>query len=67
MQERAFQINDTKGDKIILNYKIGRKIADNVSKYEKFDSDVLEITSPQIFRVLIKWMEDLEETITKTS
>jgi hypothetical protein len=56
MQERAFQINDTKGEKIILNYKIGRKIADNVSKYEKFDSDVLEITSPQIFRVLIKWM-----------
>lgn len=59
MQDRAFFIKNEKGEKMGLNYKIGRKIPENVPKYEKFDTEVLEVTSPQIFRVLIKWMEDM--------
>lgn len=67
MQDVAFNIKNEKGEKVGLNYKIGRKIPENAPKYEKLDTGVLEITSPQVFRALIKWMEDLEETIQKTS
>ncbi len=67
MQDRAFLVRNQKGEKVSLNYKIGRKISQNVSRYEKLDTGVLEMYSPQIFRVLIKWMEDLEETINKTN
>ena len=41
MQERAFFIKNEKGEKVSLNYKIGRKIAENVPRYKKMDTGVL--------------------------
>ena len=34
MQDKCFNINNQKGQKASLNYKIGRKIPDNVARYE---------------------------------
>lgn len=64
MQEQVFVIDGDDGQKKTLNYKIGRKIPENVPKYTDLDSNSLEINSPEIFRVIIKWMSYLEEAIT---
>ena len=51
--EKVFQ--DTDG-----TFKISRKISENVSTYSDIESDNLEIHSPEIFRVIIKWISSMD-------
>ncbi len=44
-------------------FKIGRKISENTSRYLKLDTGTVEIKSTEVARVLIKWMQDLSETL----
>lgn len=59
MQDQVFVIKNERQEIITLNYEIGRKISGNTPTYDMTDTDFLEINNPQIFRVFIKWMEDL--------
>ena len=66
LNERAFKLKeelDIKLNKI----KIGRKIPDNTEKYFEFGNEDMEITSPQLFRVMIKWIEEMEHLLIKPS
>jgi hypothetical protein len=45
------------------SFKIGRKISENTSRYLKLDTGTVEIKSTEVARVLIKWMQDLSETL----
>ena len=44
-----------------MNFKISRKIPENTQKYFPGDSEEFTINSPEIFRVIIKWVDDMEE------
>ncbi len=57
MNNEVFDIGDQdiKQNKV----KIGRKIPDSVEKYYEFDNENMSITSPEIFRVMIKWITKL--------
>ena len=47
-----------------MNYKIGRKLPDTVPKFNLNDDDEgFKINSPEIFRVIIKWVGDMEDFI----
>ena len=57
-----------KEDKIyVVNHKIGRKIPETVSKFSENDEEILEITSPEIFRVIIKWVNDMSDYLLNPS
>ncbi len=38
------------------NFKVNRKISENTARCSKLDTGVVEITSIQVARVLIKWL-----------
>ena len=42
------------------NFKIGRKISENVTLYQELESESIEIYSPEIFRVIIKWISSMD-------
>ena len=42
--------------KIHKQFKIGRKISENTGRYTILDTGTVEVKSPEIARVLIKWM-----------
>ena len=51
-------------EKIFTNlegtFKIGRKISENVNIYKDLESNTMEIHSPEIFRVLIKFIRYID-------
>ena len=55
IQEQILYVPTEKGPKA-LKYKIGRKISENTPKYTNFGNCSFEIQTPEIFRVLIKWV-----------
>lgn len=62
MEDQVFKYEEGEGahkKAKILNYKIGRKIPENTSKFIVDDSEELTINSPEIFRTIVKWVEDL--------
>jgi hypothetical protein len=48
------------------NFKIGRKIPENISKYMDLDSSNFEIHSPEIFRIMIKWISSMDGIFMRT-
>ena len=60
LQEKVFVTGENKQ----LNYKIGRKLPETISKFNLNDDVELTITAPEIFRVIIKWVDDMEEYLT---
>lgn len=48
------------------SFKIGRKISENVSIYPDIESENLEIHSPEIFRVIIKWISSMDGVFINT-
>ena len=57
LQDKVFKTEDKKP----LNFKIGRKIPENTQKYSLDNNAEFTINSPEIFRVIIKWVEDMED------
>lgn len=60
LQEKVFVMQED-DKKRQLNFKIGRKIPESTTKYSYNQNDQFLITSPEIFRVIIKWVGDMEE------
>lgn len=42
---------------------IGRKIPENVDKMNEDEDAQIDLKSPEIFRVIVKWVSDMEDYI----
>ena len=66
LNDKIFKLNENK-DLKVNKIKIGRKIPENTEKFYEFGTENMEITSPQLFRVMIKWIEEMESLLNKPS
>jgi len=46
-----------------LEYKINRRLPENITKFISINSNSLDIISPELFGVVLKWIEDIEQFI----
>ena len=46
-------------------YKIGRKLPESTPEYKMDDSVFFHIKTPEMFRVVVKWVGDLEALFMK--
>lgn len=46
-----------------MEYKINRRLPENITKFISINSNSLDIISPELFGVVLKWIEDIEQFI----
>ncbi len=60
-QDKVFNLKGSQ-DKSV-RYKIDRKLPENASKFTNVNSNSLDIVSPELFRVILRWVNDMEDFI----
>ena len=63
-QDRIFK-TDLKQDKSLV-YRLNRRLPETISKFTSINSNSLDIDSPELFRVVLKWVNDMEEYLLNT-
>lgn len=63
-QDRIFKTNN-KGDKSLI-YRLNRRLPETISKFTSVNSNSLDIDSPEMFQVVLKWVNDMEEFLINT-
>ena len=48
------------------NFKIGRKISENVGLFPDIESEHFDLHSPELFRIVIKWIGSMEDVLVDT-
>ena len=67
INQKLFRLKTSEIDLKLNKVKIGRKIPENTEKYYEFNTEEMQIHSPKLFRVMIKWIESLEKLLTNPS
>jgi hypothetical protein len=64
LQDRVFK-SELRQDKSMV-YSLNRRLPETISKFTSINSNSLDIDSPELFRVILKWVNDMEDFVLNT-